>query len=72
MRARPTRAGPDGASPDRLVSSVEECPEFGLEGDIGRIEHLSAGDDHDVEPTRRFVVTKQLAGEPLGAIPDHG
>ena len=71
MRARPTRAGTDRPAAGRLVAPVQERPEFSLEGDIGRIEHLSAGDDDDVEPTLRLVVTEQLAGKPPGAIPDY-
>jgi len=62
----------DGSGSARVVPAVEERPEFGLEGDIGRIEHLPAGDDHDVEATRGFVMAKQLAGKPFGPIPHHG
>ena len=72
MSARPARAASDGTSGDWLVSPVEQGPKFSLEGDIGRIEHLSAGNDDDVESTWRFVPTKQLAGKPLGAVPYDG
>jgi hypothetical protein len=55
-----------------LGAPVEERPEFGLEGDIGRIEHLSAGNDDHIESARGFVVTKQLADEAFGPVSDNG
>jgi hypothetical protein len=58
MRASPRRAGTPGTGALGLLSAFEQGSELGLEGDIGCIDHLSAGDDHDVEPTRRFVVAK--------------
>jgi hypothetical protein len=72
MAARPARPANDGAGAGWLVSPVEEGSEFSLEGDIGRIEHLSAGNDDDVESTWRFVPAKQLARQPFGAVPHNG
>jgi len=68
MRARPTRAGPDGSGSLRLVPAVEERSEFGLEGDIGRIEHLPAGNDDHIDTAGRFVVAKQFANEAFGPV----
>jgi hypothetical protein len=58
MRARATRAGPDGARSLRLVPAGEERSEFGLEGDIGGIDHLPAGNDDHIETAGRLVVAK--------------
>jgi hypothetical protein len=72
MRARPTRAGPEGPRSLRLVPAVEERSEFGLKGGIGRIEHFPAGYDDHIDTAGRFVVTKQFANEPFGPVPDNG
>lgn len=72
MRASPTRAGTDVARASGLVSPVEKRSELGLESDMGRIEHLAAGHDDDVEPARRFVMAEQLPDQAFGSVPDHG
>ena len=72
MRARPTRAGPDGSGSLRLVPTVEERSEFGLEGDIGRIEHLPASNDDHIDTAGRFVVAKQFANEAFGLVSNYG
>jgi len=72
MRARPTRAGPDGPGSLRFIPTFKERSEFGLEGDIGRIEHLPASNDDHIETARRFVVAKQFANETFGPVSDDG
>lgn len=72
MSARPTRAGTPGSRTAGLVAAVEECSEFGLESDIGRIEHLAARHDDDIEPTWWLVVAKQLPGQSFGPVSNHG
>lgn len=72
MRTRPTCAGPVGTGSSGLVSPVEKRSEFGLEGDIGRIEHLAARHDDDVDPPRWFVVAEQVPNQALGSVPDDG
>jgi hypothetical protein len=72
MRAIPIRAGTCGRWSGGCAPAFEQGAELGLEGDIGCIDHLSAGDDNDVEPTGRFVVAKQLTCQAFGSVPDHG
>ncbi len=71
MSASAAPAGTDTAIPRRFVPSLEEGAEFGLEGDMGRIEHLPARDDDDVDAPRGFVVAKQLASEAFGPVSHH-
>jgi hypothetical protein len=72
MRASPTRAGAEGSGSLRLVPTLEERSKLGLEGDIGRIEHLPASNDDHIETARRFVVAKQFAHEAFGPISHNG
>jgi len=55
-----------------LVSPIEKRSKFCLEGDMGRIEHLAAGHDDHVEPTRWFMVAEQFSDQAFGSVPDDG
>jgi hypothetical protein len=72
MRTRPTRAGPDRSRSLRLVPTFEERSEFGLEGDIGRIEHLPASNDDHINAAGWSVVAKQFTNEAFGPVSDNG
>ena len=54
------------------IPSGKRGAEIGFKAGEGRIEHLSARHDNDIESCGRFVVTEQLAREPFCAVPDDG
>jgi hypothetical protein len=51
------------------VTSGEGGVVIGLKGGEGRMEHFSARHEDDIQARRRFLLSEQLAGETLGAVP---
>jgi hypothetical protein len=51
------------------VTSGEGGVVIGLKAGEGRIEHFSARHDDDIQARRRFSLSEQLPGEPLGPVP---
>lgn len=70
MSASTARTPTGGACAAWSVAAFDKFPELGLEGCVGCIEHLAAGNDDEVQPAFRFVVAKQFTDEAFGSIPD--
>jgi hypothetical protein len=71
MRARASLATTPGVTASTLRSSAEEGKKFGLEADIGGIEHFAARHDDDVEAAGWLVVTENFSNQSFSAIPRH-